>query len=142
MSSEAGISNERLDQIEHDNETHLGVCGLDGRVLISALRAAHKELRLWKPMTPEEAEAEMSVAEAEPLSSEEVEAIVKKALDPTERITEPEHVRLALDNAALHKELEAAQAEIQLRDKAIHECSKLVIMLKEAVALAAKEQSP
>jgi hypothetical protein len=73
--------------------------------LLDALEAARKdaaelrdELKLWKPMTEEEAEAAYEEAEAVPLEPGEIEAMVERMLakvnDPAYRPTEPEYVRL------------------------------------------------
>jgi hypothetical protein len=55
------------------------------------------ELAIWKPLSPEEADAALAEVEAEgcdPLSEEQIERMVKQATDPTTRFTEPEHVRM------------------------------------------------
>jgi hypothetical protein len=53
------------------------------------------ELRLWKPLTPAEAEAALNEAEAAPVSAERIAEIVRKATDPAERITNSEQAQLA-----------------------------------------------
>lgn len=61
------------------------------------------ELKLWKPMTPEQAEAAYEAAEAVPISPEEIDRIVSQVTDPTYQPTEPEHVLLAAKIRQLEK---------------------------------------
>jgi hypothetical protein len=67
------------------------------------------ELAMWKPMTPEEAEAALAAVEAEPLDEEEINAIVEKVTDPAYRPSEPEHVLMAAEIRRLRSQLDKAQ---------------------------------
>lgn len=53
------------------------------------------ELKMWKPMTPEEAEKALDEAVPIPISDEEIDRIVSKVTDPTYHPSEPEHVLMA-----------------------------------------------
>jgi hypothetical protein len=68
--------------------------------------ALRDELKLWKPMTPEEAEAAYAEAEAVPFSDERIAEIVTKVTDPTYRPTEPERVQMAVKVSKLTGEVE------------------------------------
>lgn len=52
------------------------------------------ELRLWKPMTPEEAEEMLAEVEAEPASEEEINRILKNVLDPANRMNNREECQV------------------------------------------------
>lgn len=67
------------------------------------------ELKMWKPMTPEEAEAEIDAIEAMPIDEAEINEIVERVTDPTYRLSEPEYVKLA---ARVHQ-LQRFQDEVQ-----------------------------
>ncbi len=58
--------------------------------------ALRDELKLWKPMTPEEADKAFDEAEAVPISDEEVAVIVARVTDPAYCPTEPERVQMAV----------------------------------------------
>lgn len=80
--------------------------------IVAAAEAELAELMLWKPMTPEEAEAAYDAAEAIPISDEEIEGIVSRVTDPTYRPSEPEHVKLAAKITQLQQELAARQGPV------------------------------
>ena len=54
-----------------------------------------EELKLWKPLTQEEAERALEEAEAVPMTEAEIAEIVKRATDPAERVTNSEQAQLA-----------------------------------------------
>lgn len=54
--------------------------------LVADRERLREELKLWRPMTPQEAEQAFAEAKAEPMSKERIEEIVKRALDPAECI--------------------------------------------------------
>ena len=62
------------------------------------------ELKLWKPLTPEEADRAFEEAEAIPISDEEIEALVAKVTDPAYTPTIPESVKLAVRVSQLEAE--------------------------------------
>lgn len=64
------------------------------------------ELALWKPLTPEEAEAELGKARAVPMSEEKIAEIVKRATDPAERISNSEQAQLAAEVERLKNQVE------------------------------------
>lgn len=66
-----------------------------------------EELKLWKPMTAEEAEKALDEAEAIPISDEEIADIMEKVRDPAFRPSEPEHVKLAAKVRQLQSQLAA-----------------------------------
>jgi len=65
------------------------------------LAQCREQLDLWRPLTPEDAQAAYDAAEAEPLSQERIAEIVRKATDPAERLTNNEQAQLAVENARL-----------------------------------------
>lgn len=65
-----------------------------------------EELALWRPLTPQEAEQAFNEAEATPLSKEQIVEMVKRAMDPAERLNNSEQARLAVRV----KKLEAEKA--------------------------------
>lgn len=72
-------------------------CGALHSDLVAARRECERlqeELRMWKPLSPEEAEVEMAKVVAEPISDEEIDLIVAKVTDPTFITTIPQHVLL------------------------------------------------
>lgn len=66
------------------------------------------ELKFWKPMTPEEAEAALDAAIPEPISDEKIREIVNHVTDPSYRPTEPEHILMAAKIEQLHWQLAEA----------------------------------
>lgn len=77
------------------------------------LTDAEEELKLWKPMTYEEAEAAIDAAEAVPISQERIEQIVAQVTDPTYRPTEAEHVQLAVKVKLLRLQVDMLRASLQ-----------------------------
>lgn len=75
------------------------------------IAALKSELAMWKPMTPEEAEAAYEAAEAMPISEEEINAIVAKVTDPTYRPTEPEHVLMVAEIRRLRTRVNELEAD-------------------------------
>ncbi len=53
------------------------------------------ELKLWKPMTPEEAEAAFDEAVPMPIPDEKIAEMVARITDPSYRPTQPERVLMA-----------------------------------------------
>lgn len=77
--------------------------------LAAHCRALLAELRLWRPLSPEEAERALGEAEAAPMSEEEIAAIVQRATDPAERVTNSEQAQMG----ARVRQLEAENAELR-----------------------------
>jgi hypothetical protein len=77
----------------------------------SELERLRAEIKLWRPMTAEEAEAELDAIEAEPLDEAEIERIVAQVTDPTYRPTEPQHVLMAAKIRQLTAQLAAVAKE-------------------------------
>lgn len=71
------------------------------------IRELEAKLAKWKPLTPEEAEKAYDEAVAVPMSEDEINRIVKAAMDPAERLPNSEQMQLA----ARLRELEAKLAE-------------------------------
>lgn len=71
------------------------------RALRERVKALEADLKLWKPLTPEEAEKAMAEAEVAPLPPERIAEIVKRATDPAERITNDEQAQLVARIRAL-----------------------------------------
>lgn len=84
--------------------------GIEG-VVAATIAALESELKMWKPMTPEEAEAAYEAAESVPISDDEINAIVSKVTDPLYRPSEPEHVLMA----ARIRQLESQVKELKQR---------------------------
>lgn len=59
------------------------------------------ELKIWKPMTPEEIERELESVTPEPLSEDRINELVAFATDPANRLPEPEYVRMAAEHRRL-----------------------------------------
>jgi hypothetical protein len=76
------------------------------------LEEARAELKLWKPLTPEEAEAALDEAEAIPISDEELNRIVALVTDPAYRPSEPEHVKLAAKVRQQARQLDEARERL------------------------------
>lgn len=69
------------------------------------------ELKIWKPMTPEEAEAEIAAIESgdvEPLSQQEINEMLAKVMDPTYQPPEYMYVKLLAKARQLEKLLREA----------------------------------
>ena len=82
---------------------------LEGR--IAELEA---ELKLWRPMTSKEAEEAFANAKAEPMSEEQIQRIMKRVLDPAERVDNIGQTAMAVKI----QELEAENK--RLREKLEH----------------------
>lgn len=84
-----------------------------------------EELALWKPMTPEEAEAAYEAAESIPMQPEEIEARVNEIFarceDPAYRPSEPEHIRM-LQRVRF---LERVNSELERKAARWDECERL-----------------
>lgn len=82
---------------------------LDGQEEYARLEAERDRLRdellLWNPLTPEEAEAALARAEAEPLSEERISEIVARATDPAERLNNSEQSQLVVAITRLREAL-------------------------------------
>lgn len=88
----------------------------------AAIRRAHaaeaelvrlrEELKLWRPLTPEEAQAAYDETEASPLSEEQIERIMAKALDPAYCLSNPERVALDVRVRQLEKERDRLAARL------------------------------
>ena len=74
------------------------------RQLQARVEELERELKLWRPLTPEEAEQALNDAQAVPISEEVFARILAKATDPAERVTNNEAAQMAARIA----ELEAA----------------------------------
>jgi hypothetical protein len=65
------------------------------------------ELAMWKPMTPEEAEAALdAVKDAPPISKEEIDRMVKFATDPANRLNNDEQTQIAAELSRLRQQVE------------------------------------
>lgn len=82
-----------------------------------------KELKLWKPLTPQEAEAALVEFENEPpLSEEDAKRIVERVTDPAYTMPNPERVQLSLDNQRLRQHIADLEAKAATaRDEALRE---------------------
>jgi DNA-directed RNA polymerase subunit F len=95
-----------------DRETCLAV--VDEIARLRAENAAlAKELQLWKPLTPAEAQAAFDEAEAMPLSDERIDEIVAFATDPAERLPNSQQAQLAAKVKRLQKTLQNRDCEIE-----------------------------
>lgn len=71
------------------------------------------ELYLWRPLTTEEAEKELSEAEAVPFSEERIQEILRRATDPAERIPNSEQAQLVARLAAVTAERDRLQDKVK-----------------------------
>lgn len=101
--------------------------------LLDALQAAQRELALWRPLTPEEAQKAYDEAEAVPLSEEEVARIMEKVLDPAERITNSEEAQLAARCRKLERERDALRQRAEAAEQEVVNV-KLDLFAKVAIA--------
>lgn len=108
---------------------HSGDLGRDALSLAEDLTA---ELKLWKPMTPEEAEAALDAAEGIPISDEEIERMVEFATNPANRLPESDQIMMAAKIKQLTTE----------RDRLNEECSRLQSALDEIATQCQHEGQP
>lgn len=83
------------------------------------------ELKFWRPLTPEEAEKAMAEAKAMPMSEEQIQRIVAKALDPAERIDN-------FGTAAMAARIKSLEAE---RDRLEAECKDAAVAIEVATQM-------
>jgi TnpA family transposase len=106
---------------------------------ISERLALIKELKLWKPMTNEEAERALDEAAGIPISDEEINQLVERVTDPAYRPSEPEHVLLA---AKVRQQRDAIQAALEAyRDRDLspgESAGKMSDILEAAIAYIAR----
>jgi hypothetical protein len=109
------------------------------RAEIAELRA---ELDLWRPLTPEEAERAYAEAEAVPMSEGRIQEILRKAMDPAERLPNNEQVQLTAEVRRLRDALHASHEEAKLLgglwDKERAELSRLRGLLDRMLARFAR----
>lgn len=93
------------------------------------------ELALWKPMTPEEAEAAYEAAEAIPMEPGEIEARVNEIFarceDPAYRPSEPEHIRI-LQRVRF---LERVNSELERKAARWDECERRASFIEQVAGL-------
>lgn len=70
------------------------------------------ELKLWRPLTPEEAEQALDEAEAIPMSPEEIESLVRRATDPATICTNDEQAQMAAEIARLRAEVDELRGKL------------------------------
>lgn len=74
------------------------------------------ELKMWKPMTTEEAEAALEAAVPVPISDEEIAGIVERVTDPAYRPPESEYVLMAAKIRQQQQELDRLRATLDRID--------------------------
>ena len=94
-------------------------CAGFGHRLIAALREARRELSMWNPMTPEEAEQAIADAACDPVSEEEIDRII----DPLNEIKK----RIDATRAALQDRPES-NADRMLREEVEQSCPEEIVI--------------
>lgn len=98
--------------------------------IIARLERAEAELKLWRPMTPEEIEDELENVESVPISDEKIAAMVEKITDPLYRPTEPEYVTLLVKVKQLQAEVERLRKELDRVYLRMVEADQMPLMMK------------
>lgn len=80
---------------------------------IERIEKLEADLKLWRPLTPEEAQKAYDEAEAVPVSEEEIQRIVAFATDPANRCTNNEQMQLAAALKKARKQLFIAHARAE-----------------------------
>ena len=130
----------RLEQLtgERDRQYEDNVCRIaaEGKAcnerdaIAARMERAEAELKLWRPMTPEEIEDELENVESVPISDEKIAEMVEKITDPLYRPTEPEYVTLLVKVKQLQAEVERLRKELDRVYLRMVEADQMPLMMK------------
>jgi len=102
---------------ERNKSLMIDVCGHLLAELTARAETAEREAALWRPLTPAEAEKALDEAEAVPMTDDEIAAIVKRATDPADWLSNSEQAQLAIRLGTVERERDRLRAACEASDR-------------------------